>query len=592
MKALTDRQLFKDKPVSPVISSFRGTLAALSERFAEGRLRRQFLAQAKSVSRKAVQGSADTDVRFPEQLLTLLWSAPVVRKAFDDAVQISGESNFLAAVLAVLSGRFVDLNLRSNQSVLMLAALCFAKQGRFCHLVLCHDDEIERCNARFERLADHIGVKLNPNKAQEAIAPDFAALSISDGAAISAVTLTTAQKLMAEYVAATPFRESDFHQRVISSHFGEKPLINPASGIDVVLVDRADSTLLDDYLRPLTLHSPRELPGFHTALKALLRWCENLDKSEYQVVGTAAHYVGERALQDTDSLKGLSGIWRSERVLRELSGSVLSAVYGYERDHDYVVREEKLCVLNPDTGEVVPGKTFPEWIRQSLEIKEGLEISPVSEVQLRKSYQAFFRERMHLAGTGSALRWNSRDLSMLFQSRFLNLNSHISRAGKKRITFFDPTLLSEAVRTQLGSLPLVRYVLCPDPSLLPSLEAVLAEQGAATGDLRVIPSVIFLLQLPPEQQQEITEEQILVIGLSATGREEIALEEFFRKPVNRMLPRNFTDKGVVERLIPEGLSGALYPHFIRRQQRKKRAALLSEQLRILKSEYGLRDQWI
>lgn len=586
MSTLDNRSLYRDKDACPMASPIHAAWRCFIDQRVARHLKRQFMTQAKAVTQGASH-HREASCRTPEQTLVLLWSDDVVRSFFDEQVQYSGEAHFLAAVLGVLEGYFVELDFKSNQAVLVLAALCFSLQGRSTHIVFSQEDEIENCKERYALLFSRLDVKLEGQKsdAQESIAH-------MTGDNSASVVLTLPQQLMADYVAATPYRESDFHHKVISSHFGEKSLLKSVYGIDVVLVDRVESILLDDYLRPLTLHRPRELQGFHETSKALLAWSQTLIESDYYVEGLRAEYIGEQALLESDLFQNLTGFWRSERILRELSTHVLSAVYAYKKGRDYDIRDEKLCVLNPDTGDVVLGKMFPEWIRQGIEVKEGLNISPISEVLLRKSYQAFFRERMHLAGTGSALSCSRRELFILFQGRLLNLSDSCRAKGQVEPIFFAPQLLLESVSIQLKLLPSIQYLICTDSSLIASLESMLNERTAEFGSLKLITSIKSLHQLLIEQQSGIQADQVLAIGLSATGRVERCLEQLFTRPVNRMLSHYFIGKGLANHLIPKNLLSIYYAYCIRRQARKKRAELLSEQLRILKSEYGLRDQWI
>lgn len=543
--------------------------------------------------------------------------------------------SLLAGASGLLDGYFVSLPLALQRQALILAALVFVIRGRNCHFLVADEQTLAAAQQQLATLCGALGITLTgaaATAAEDSSGDGSTAegLSAEGGGQSSAVlVLSTAQQLMAEFVASAPFREADFHQKVIASRFGSRIPGRAFNPVDVVLVDQADQLLLDVFLRPLTLSRPRELPDFDHVLQVVSEWARTLDASDFEVRESKAVYCGEQPLTGFEALSQLPGYWRSERVLGELVGHALTAWYGLKRGQDYQVADDALQLLNPETGEPVPGKAFPEWTRQFLEAKESLAVTPVSEVVQRKSYQVFFRERTHLAGCGTALELNRRDLALLFESDVLNLSrplaldpeksasgpetqvlnkAHLARkphsvqkpflvqiyrnmAKTYRVQFFDPAALADVLEPSGTLWPDSAVLFSFDPDLQATLAELTAARKGSPGAFRLAAGVQALIAGLASGEWQTAD--LVLIGSSVLGREERLLENWLshqgvREPIRRMLPRTRR----IGLWLPEKLQVGFYRFSIAGKQQRQRAELLSEQVRILKSEYGLRDQWI
>jgi preprotein translocase subunit SecA len=177
-------------------------------------------------------------------------------------------------------------------------------------------------------------------------------------------------------------------------------------GLYFGIVDEADSVFVDEARTPLILSSSassqEEAEQCHQAI-AFARSLSadedyKLNKFERNVVLTDA---GKGKLDDFAS--GMHGLWASSRAREELLTQALSALTLYQRDHHYVVSEDKVKIVDESTGRVMPDRSWERGLHQLIEAKEGCALTERRETLARMTYQRLFRRYIRLAGmTGTA----------------------------------------------------------------------------------------------------------------------------------------------------------------------------------------------
>ncbi len=76
----------------------------------------------------------------------------------------------------------------------------------------------------------------------------------------------------------------------------------------------------------------------------------------------------------------------------------------FDRDTDYIVKDNKVIIIDEFTGRMMEGRRFSEGLHQALEAKEGAEIQQESQTLASITFQNYFRLYPKLAGmTGTAM---------------------------------------------------------------------------------------------------------------------------------------------------------------------------------------------
>ena len=75
-----------------------------------------------------------------------------------------------------------------------------------------------------------------------------------------------------------------------------------------------------------------------------------------------------------------------------------------EKDVDYIVQEEKIVIIDENTGRPQPGRRFSDGLHQAIEAKEGVDVQGATQTYATITLQNYFRLYQKLAGmTGTAM---------------------------------------------------------------------------------------------------------------------------------------------------------------------------------------------
>jgi preprotein translocase subunit SecA len=177
-------------------------------------------------------------------------------------------------------------------------------------------------------------------------------------------------------------------------------------GLCFGIVDEADSVLIDEARVPLIISGAGgqvvEKPIYETALelaKGLNRGHDfTLDGPDraIRLTPTGQAVLAARATR-------LSGIWSGPRRREALVCQALTALYLFHRDVHYLVRDDKVQIIDEYTGRILGDRSWEQGLHQMIEIKEACPLTPMQASLARITYQRFFRRYLWLSGmTGTA----------------------------------------------------------------------------------------------------------------------------------------------------------------------------------------------
>lgn len=177
-------------------------------------------------------------------------------------------------------------------------------------------------------------------------------------------------------------------------------------GLCFGIVDEADSVLVDEARVPLIISGAGgQVPERHiyetalTLAKGLERGQDfSLDGRERSIRLTPQ---GQATLGKL--AKDLKGIWSGPRRREELVRQALTALYLFNRDVQYLIRDEKVQIIDEYTGRIMGDRSWEQGLHQMIELKEGCPLTPMNAPLARLTYQRFFRRYLWLSGmTGTA----------------------------------------------------------------------------------------------------------------------------------------------------------------------------------------------
>ena len=177
-------------------------------------------------------------------------------------------------------------------------------------------------------------------------------------------------------------------------------------GLHSAIIDEADSVLIDEAVTPLIISTMRKNQALKEVVSLAKDLSDPLTKDEDYTVNLRYRDI-EFTTNGKDKLKDLSaplpGIWKAPSRRTELVKHALVAREFYHLGKQYLIKDNKIVIVDEFTGRSMPQRTWREGMHQAIEAKEGLEITDPTDIVARISFQRFFRLYQRMAGmTGTA----------------------------------------------------------------------------------------------------------------------------------------------------------------------------------------------
>jgi preprotein translocase subunit SecA len=174
-------------------------------------------------------------------------------------------------------------------------------------------------------------------------------------------------------------------------------------GHHYAIVDEVDSILIDEARTPLIISAPAE--------EAVEKYYE-FARLASQLVEKTDYLVDEKdrtvnlteiGVRKVERMLGVTNLYEKDfETLHHVEAS-LKARTLFERDKDYVVKDNEVIIVDEFTGRLMPGRRYSEGLHQAIEAKEGVPIQKESKTLATISFQNYFRMYDKLAGmTGTA----------------------------------------------------------------------------------------------------------------------------------------------------------------------------------------------
>ena len=267
----------------------------------------------------------------------------------------------------------------------------------------------------------------------ETLRPYFNRLQLSVGAVTQAmhavqrrqayradVTYCTAKELAFDYLRdglahAADLSPLEQRARRLAGTEGLPPPV--LRGLCVAILDEADTVLIDEARVPLVLAhaqgSPAESAFYREALAMARRLAADDDYQpcgdgrRFQLTGRGRQQLAAWPIAN-DSLLG-------HRAHREAAVELaLVALHVLNRDHDYVVRDGKVVLIDETTGRAAQGRAWSIGLHQLVEWKEGVAVSHRNSTVTEITLQRFFPRYLRLAGASGTLAESRDELRQVY----------------------------------------------------------------------------------------------------------------------------------------------------------------------------------
>ena len=176
------------------------------------------------------------------------------------------------------------------------------------------------------------------------------------------------------------------------------------------IVDEVDSILIDEARTPLIISGPTEdVSDLYIAIDKLIPKLEPEDYEKEEKMRAVT--FTEDGTEKVENLLRDAGLI-TEGNLYDLNNvslvhhvnQALRAHHLFALDTDYIVKDNKVIIIDEFTGRMMEGRRFSEGLHQALEAKEQVEVQYENQTLASITFQNYFRLYPKLAGmTGTAM---------------------------------------------------------------------------------------------------------------------------------------------------------------------------------------------
>ncbi|MCH8051337.1 MAG: preprotein translocase subunit SecA [Chloroflexi bacterium] len=175
------------------------------------------------------------------------------------------------------------------------------------------------------------------------------------------------------------------------------------------IVDEVDSILIDEARTPLIISGPAE--ETEEIYRTFGRIVPRMSPEQDLIVDLKHKSVGltEEGVDKVEKALGIKNLYDSANFrLTRFLDAALKAQFLYQREHQYVVKDGEVVIVDEFTGRLMTGRRWSDGLHQAVEAKEGVKIQRESVTYATITLQNYFRMYKKLAGmTGTA--WTERD---------------------------------------------------------------------------------------------------------------------------------------------------------------------------------------
>lgn len=176
-------------------------------------------------------------------------------------------------------------------------------------------------------------------------------------------------------------------------------------GYHYAIIDEVDSILIDEARTPLIISGPAGdsqmlYERFASIVQAFTEH-EDYTIDEKQ----KAIQITEEGMRKAEVALGLENLYTEGgmKYAHHLETAVKAKAL-FQKDKEYVVRDNQIVIVDEFTGRMQPGRRWSEGLHQAIEAKEGVRVQEETRTYATVTFQNLFRMYERLAGmTGTAL---------------------------------------------------------------------------------------------------------------------------------------------------------------------------------------------
>ncbi|HZF38643.1 MAG TPA: accessory Sec system translocase SecA2, partial [Blastocatellia bacterium] len=318
----------------------------------------------------------------------------LAREAADRALGLRPFDVQVMAGVALSRGKLVEMQTGEGKTLAAVPPACLnALTGRGVH-VLTFNDYLARRDAAW-------------------MGPVYRFLGLSVGAIQEGMSARARRAAYAADVTYATAKEAGFD--FLRGGLCRTPDELVHRAFNFAIIDEADSILIDEARVPLVIAGER--PGSQTSLYRIAELITALARGEDWETGENDRNVSltERGADRVEAELGCGDLYAANNYLLLIEiNQALHARALLRRDVDYIMRDERIELVDEFTGRVMDDRRWPDGLQAALEAKEGLPIRPGGRILGSITLQHFLKHYPRLSGMTATARPAAEELEAFY----------------------------------------------------------------------------------------------------------------------------------------------------------------------------------
>ncbi len=197
------------------------------------------------------------------------------------------------------------------------------------------------------------------------------------------------------------------------------------------IIDEVDSILIDEARTPLIISGPVEdQTDLYVKIDALMSGItrEHYELDEKQrTVTFNDHGINhlEKVMEENGLIEKGGNLFDLEYViLVHHANQALRAHTLFTKDKDYIVKENKVVIIDEFTGRMMEGRRYSEGLHQALEAKEQAPIQRENQTLASVTFQNYFRQYPKLSGMTGTAQTEAAEFDDIYKLQVIEIPTH------------------------------------------------------------------------------------------------------------------------------------------------------------------------
>jgi preprotein translocase subunit SecA len=259
------------------------------------------------------------------------------------------------------------------------------------------------------------------------------------------------------------------------------------------IVDEVDSILIDEARTPLIISGPAESSSeLYIKVNAVLK---NIPATAYEIDEKQKNLTmsedGQEQIEKVLQEGGLittGGLYDTHNIsLLHHVQQALNAQYLFVRDRDYIVKDNRVIIIDEFSGRMMEGRRYSNGLHQAIEAKENVPVQLENQTLASITFQNYFRMYEKLGGmTGTAMT-EAPEFEEIYNLRAVEVPTNVK---PQRIDEHDIVFRTEAEKIKAITALIEERHAKKQPILVGTVSIAKSEELAAHLKKKKIPHAV------------------------------------------------------------------------------------------------------